>query len=57
MTLDAGRQKNPAPALHFIYIFIYFIFGHTGGMWQFPGQGLNLGHSSEDAAAVRMPDP
>ena len=35
------------PGLYFkIYIYNFFFFGCTCGMWKFPGQGSNLHHSS-----------
>lgn len=32
-------------------------FGHTRGMWTFPGQGPNPYHSSDPATTVTMLDP
>ena len=31
--------------------FFLFLFGHACGMRKFPGQGLNLRHSSDDAGS------
>ena len=41
-----GREQiytvfPPAP-LHFIFNYFILFWGHTRGMWKFPGQGLNL---------------
>ena len=32
--------------------FLIFIFGHAHGMWNIPGQGLNLCHSSNNAESL-----
>ena len=31
-----------------------FFFGCARGMWKFLGQGLNLGHSSDNAASLTL---
>ena len=35
----------------------FFFFGCPQSKWKFLGQGWNLHHSSDPAAAVTMPDP
>ena len=34
-----------------------YIFGCVHGMWKFSGQGLNLGHSSDNAESVTTRPP
>ena len=38
------------------YLFIY-LFGHTCGMWKFPGQELNRATAATQATPVTTPDP
>ena len=39
-------------------LFAFFFFFHTGGMWKFLDQGLNLGHTAATrATVVRMQEP
>ena len=38
--------------LAFTFVLFIYFFGHTRGMWKFPGQGLNLRHSSDNACSL-----
>ena len=37
----------PQNSIKYFYISFLFFFGCTYGMWKFPGQGLNPGHTSD----------
>ena len=39
--LTAEHGGNPQLYFFKIFYFILFFYGHTRGIWKFPGQGLN----------------
>ena len=43
--------------LRFFVFWVFFFFGHTHSMQEFPIQGSNLHHSMTRAPAVTTPDP